>query len=125
MDKYIEFNHKDMREKRQECISSINKHYNYCAENQLPYIELKKYGKNSDVHFDYISYDMSLDEVFLSTEEDTIWEECKQLHKKYDVDELRGSGGVITFYGVASASAPKLAKDLYQFIYELVQNINK
>lgn len=103
--------------------AAANEHFDYCKNEQVPYIEIKKRSRSTIVHFDYISYDSEMDHFFIHEALSAIKNVCALLANKYSVQCYDAAGSVITFSGVDRNQAEHLAESLFDFLYAITPTI--
>ncbi|WP_370608031.1 hypothetical protein [Citrobacter meridianamericanus] len=93
----------------------------HCEEKQIPCICIKPQGSTSTVHFDYITFDNALDELFVGEPEQALQKAVLNLFAEYASRYLSkmvciNAGMVTTIKSVPNDAAPGLAAALYDVV---------
>ncbi len=105
-------------------MDSQNNWFQYCCDNQTPFISVMYRTKLADVHYDYISYDLDKDELL----EPHDWEIhqnvlrifCKHSTNKRS-DVVFSGWHVIMIKDVTIEAAEKIAAELYDLINPIIE----
>ncbi|HIC6233839.1 TPA: hypothetical protein ACW4ED_003857 [Salmonella enterica subsp. enterica serovar Thompson] len=97
----------------------------HCEKKQIPCICIKPQGSTSTVHFDYITFDDALDELFVGEPEQALQKAVLNLFAEYascypSKMTCNNAGMVTTIQSVPKDVAPLLATALYDVISSYV-----
>ncbi|QKT18378.1 hypothetical protein HPG84_11665 [Salmonella enterica] len=97
----------------------------HCEKKQIPCICIKPQGSTSTVHFDYITFDDALDELFVGEPEQALQKAVLNLFAEYascypSKMTCTNAGMVTTIQSVPKDVAPLLATALYDVVASYV-----
>ncbi|MEL5512365.1 hypothetical protein PTR77_08540 [Serratia bockelmannii] len=94
----------------------------HCECEQIPYVQLRRRTKQTDIHWDYITYSLSLDEAFNGEYGARLRSEVREMFARVAYENRNttmsymASGWTADFHDVPNAIAESLACELYDLV---------
>ena len=116
MNKYVEIPKNDINS------NAENAWFKTCKENNIPYITLSIRTKFADVHWDYITYPMEVDEI-LEQLGDSLTNKVIEIFNEYANEKSKYSvnNHLVWFKNLEIEQAKLAAADLHNLIAESVE----
>lgn len=116
------------RQSNAMCYQKESAWFRHCEIEQIPYIQLRRRTKRTDIHWDYITYPLSLDEAFDGEHGARLCSEVREMFARVAYENrdsamsYMASGWTADFHDVPNAIAESLACELYDLVARHLRN---
>lgn len=104
------------------CYQRESAWFAHCEAEEIPYIQLRRRAKRTDIHWNYITYPHSLDEAFNGEHGAWLRSEVREMFARVAYENRNttmsymASGWTADFHDVPNAIAESLACELYDLV---------